>query len=354
MYDYFGVEDLIYTMITVNRDQFIQHENFNQLTIDNDIALIKINPKDHEYPQKMLLNLPTSNPPVGLALTAAGWGSIGYDENENEIRSKNLNKAEIPVIDEDTCYEWLQITKKITFCAGYEAGGIDTCTGDSGGPLFRMNNNGVGGTVYGLSSWGFGCAKARHPGVYTNVFYYVDWIYDKIGRDQALQPVEPPKWSLKLTDQLHHIRLTAGSFDSQINHKNDANLCISTDSTSHYLNSIITIEECDDTSLRQKWLYYEDSGKICSYSFYHMGGGKLGNFNLCWAVNTSKPIKANIKLKIISDRTLDRENFIFKYQDGQILNYSEELGFRAVRFVRFSNKIYIDRQVKATFGMVEF
>lgn len=47
--------------------------------------------------------------------------------------------------------------------------GIGTCNGDSGSSLSRE------GVVYGLVSWGAGCATAL-PDIYTRVFSFRDWI----------------------------------------------------------------------------------------------------------------------------------------------------------------------------------
>ena len=51
-------------------------------------------------------------------------------------------------------------------------GGVDACQGDSGGPLFTQNPS----TLIGIVSWGYGCAAAGYPGVYTQVSYFIDFI----------------------------------------------------------------------------------------------------------------------------------------------------------------------------------
>ena len=86
----------------------------------------------------------------------------------------------VPVIDEEQCneYDWLNdYVVDGMLCAGYERGQIDSCQGDSGGPLVRRTENSGGGfELIGIVSWGFGCAEPNWPGVYTDVFYYLDWI----------------------------------------------------------------------------------------------------------------------------------------------------------------------------------
>jgi trypsin len=50
-------------------------------------------------------------------------------------------------------------------CAGYRRGGTDTCEGDSGGPLLSRLPGGAL-ILVAVTSFGNGCAKAGHPGVY--------------------------------------------------------------------------------------------------------------------------------------------------------------------------------------------
>ena len=55
-------------------------------------------------------------------------------------------------------------------CAGYPEGGKDSCDGDGGGPLV------CNAELQGITSWGRGCGKPGHPGVYTKVCNFVDWL----------------------------------------------------------------------------------------------------------------------------------------------------------------------------------
>jgi secreted trypsin-like serine protease len=52
----------------------------------------------------------------------------------------------------------------------------DSCKGDSGGPLSLKDSTGKF-YVVGIVSWGIGCASG-HPGVYTRVSDYLQWIDD--------------------------------------------------------------------------------------------------------------------------------------------------------------------------------
>ena len=52
--------------------------------------------------------------------------------------------------------------------------GKDGCQGDSGGPLIcAVDGQPI---LTGITSWGYGCAEANSPGVWTKVESYTGWI----------------------------------------------------------------------------------------------------------------------------------------------------------------------------------
>lgn len=92
--------------------------------------------------------------------------------------SRELREVSVPTVSQSRCTR--QYPKPLAIgdgqiCAGLEAGGLDSCTGDSGGPLAHFDRQ---GDIYqvGIVSWGKGCAESGHYGVYTRVSYYDSWI----------------------------------------------------------------------------------------------------------------------------------------------------------------------------------
>lgn len=66
------------------------------------------------------------------------------------------------------------INEDQVICAGYAEGGIDSCRGDSGGPLICVEDNKP--MLRGVVSWGIGCARSGQYGVYTRTSSYIDWV----------------------------------------------------------------------------------------------------------------------------------------------------------------------------------
>ena len=75
-------------------------------------------------------------------------------------------------------------------CAGYPKGAKDSCQGDSGGPLIVPKSaTDDTAVIFGVVSFGIGCAKPNFPGVYARVVKFLDWI--KKGMAEASPPAIP-------------------------------------------------------------------------------------------------------------------------------------------------------------------
>jgi trypsin len=98
-----------------------------------------------------------------------GWGATGTS-GPGSGGSDTLRHATVPIVTDSSCASSYggYFNSSSMVCAGYPAGGIDTCFGDSGGPMQAA----IGGGAYrlvGITSWGSGCAEPDAPGVYTRV-----------------------------------------------------------------------------------------------------------------------------------------------------------------------------------------
>jgi len=148
---------------------------------ENDIALLILRfPLFYtKYVQPITLPLPKEELSTNETVLVSGWGLVDYYDFD---LPENLNAAAVQVIDRDVCAKAYKeyeddevfVTDNMV-CAGiFKLGGIDACQGDSGGPLAYVSGNTR--ILYGIVSWGKGCALPDYPGVYTRVSTYIEWI----------------------------------------------------------------------------------------------------------------------------------------------------------------------------------
>ncbi|XP_072312779.1 urokinase-type plasminogen activator-like isoform X2 [Eucyclogobius newberryi] len=168
-------------------EEVILHEAFDNSegNFNNDIALVKLRPKGGRCAEESSSVKAACLPPLNQSLQAGLNCEIsGYGKEKHGLwfRSQMLREAEVQVLADETCrrddHYGAMITENM-FCAGRPDWSRDACEGDSGGPLVCE----AGGRLFlfGVISWGDGCAQENRPGVYTKVTNYNQWIQNKTG-----------------------------------------------------------------------------------------------------------------------------------------------------------------------------
>ncbi|XP_077773298.1 prostasin-like isoform X1 [Podarcis muralis] len=177
------------SLVVTTVQQVISHPNYNGIDgSPGDIALVELKaPLDlNDYILPVCLPDSSAQFSMDTSCWVTGWGQV--KDGEALPPPQTLQELEVPLIDRDTCNSLFNSAPAPDLpqnpvlddmiCAGYPEGGKDACHGDSGGPLVCRCD--AGWTLAGVVSWGEGCAEPKHPGVYTLVPYYANWISDNV------------------------------------------------------------------------------------------------------------------------------------------------------------------------------
>ncbi|XP_067849148.1 suppressor of tumorigenicity 14 protein-like [Heptranchias perlo] len=154
--------------------RMIIHEQFDNITMDYDIALLELAAPVtyNNYIQPVCLPSASHVFPANRKCYITGWGLLQEDGQLPII----LQKGEVRIIDQTTCNNFIgNILSSRMLCAGYLTGEVDACEGDSGGPLVCEEPSGKW-FLAGIVSWGQGCGRYGHPGVYTRITKFREWI----------------------------------------------------------------------------------------------------------------------------------------------------------------------------------
>ncbi|RXN00731.1 Urokinase-type plasminogen activator [Acipenser ruthenus] len=165
-------------------ENIILHHEFDnsQGSFNNDIALVKLSGQCAvESSSVKTVCLPPTNQmlPQGSYCEIAGYGK---EAQSLWYFSQYLREATVQLIPQNTCKSTQYYGSEVTdnmFCAGHPEWKVDSCKGDSGGPLVCDVYGKM--FLFGIVSWGEGCAKAYRPGVYTRVTNYNQWIAANTG-----------------------------------------------------------------------------------------------------------------------------------------------------------------------------
>lgn len=158
------------------------HPSYDNNDANHDVALIKLARPlrgqplafiDSERAERRLA-------PPGTTATVVGWGAT---DKRAYTYPDDLRRGSVPVVDRATCARkadelgW-SFTDQMS-CAG--GGRVDTCSGDSGGPLLVRGPDGqpviAGITSFGLLADG-ACGIRNEPGYYGRLATLGGWVRD--------------------------------------------------------------------------------------------------------------------------------------------------------------------------------
>ncbi|KAG5667508.1 hypothetical protein PVAND_015487 [Polypedilum vanderplanki] len=168
-----------------DKSHIIMHNLYNPTGHVNDIGLIYLSTLTAEHfdnKRISLITLPTRNDIdvnlVGMEATVAGFGSTSDTNKASEI----LRYVTMPIIKNSMCKMTFGTFIKATNLCMSGQGGRSVCSGDSGSPLTVELLPGKIVQV-GIVSFGHkhGCTLG-HPGVFTRVTSYLDWIEGHVGK----------------------------------------------------------------------------------------------------------------------------------------------------------------------------
>ncbi|CAG2055698.1 unnamed protein product [Timema podura] len=174
----------------------VTHPDYNEDTVDADLALLLLSEDNlpaSDAPTKSIYSpfaqacLPRLRQllPYRRLCYIIGWGKKRSSDNVgtdilHEVQA-SVTMFQVPIVTHEVChgvYKDYHLTDNM-FCAGYSQGRMDSCAGDSGGPLLCKDDQ-HHWTVFGITSFGEGCGRRGKYGIYAKVSNFIKWIHKTI------------------------------------------------------------------------------------------------------------------------------------------------------------------------------
>lgn len=155
--------------ISVKR--IINHPAYDTNNVSSDIALLELDAPTRAPAVSVASNQNAALFATGQPVAVAGWGDRSDGNGDYPIQ---LHAIDLSISDFTRCSQAYSGLTSVHLCAGVPDGSRDSCSGDSGGPLVARTDSGV--FQVGIVSFGESCASVTHPGVYTRVSEFSDFI----------------------------------------------------------------------------------------------------------------------------------------------------------------------------------
>jgi len=169
--------------------QVVVHPGYDEATIDNDIALIRLSSPTSAPAVRVAASGDTVLESAGRTAVLTGWGGLSNDQ-ENQVFGNRLQEASMPIVADAECVAMMNdfapgsgsdYRAETMLCAGAPEsdadGGVDACQGDSGGPLVTLD--GSERVQIGIVSWGPSCGHT--PTAYTRVSTFAAFVAANVG-----------------------------------------------------------------------------------------------------------------------------------------------------------------------------
>ena len=181
----------------INVAAIYSHPSYNYVNNDDDFAVLRL-ARPTNAAEIAVIGTTSAEQALddpGTLQTTVGWGltdesgrSIPADQRYVQVQMNSdqtcANAYPIGRVDEGGFP--LEYHASTMLCAGPLAGGQDSCSGDSGGPLAIKAADGSWRQT-GVVSFGDGCARANNPGIYSRLTAASSWI----SRTRRFGPFNP-------------------------------------------------------------------------------------------------------------------------------------------------------------------